>query len=656
MIIKVDDLDVNVIRNIEKLKKKKGTKKKINYADIITAFDIETTNIDSIRNSVMYVWQFQLGKDITIIGRKWEDFQKLYSIINDNLNDELVMVCYIHNLSFEFQFLKSVIPVDSVRAMDNRKVLSFMSGKLEFRCSYLHSNMSLDKYLEKMGVQHKKVHGFDYSKKRYYWTKLSDDEMEYIVNDVLGLVEGLEIEMKKDSDDLYSIPKTSTGYIRRKSKKALEGYGKYIKPMIPNLKTIEKLQLAFRGGNTHTNRFFAEKIVDSKIIGYPMRSKDVSSAYIYHLLQKRYPKEFVETPIRYFEDALRIGRACLFTIDMFNVRLADKWWGIPYIAKDKCIVIDGEEMDNGRVLSCNHCRMVITEQDFSIIKSEYLFDYEISDLMTAKKGLLPYDLRKMILEMYKEKTLLKGGDDYLYGKYKNMLNSTYGMTVQNPLKPNYEFRDGILIERDDSLDDLMKEYEKLAWLPYQWGVYTTAYQRVFLEKGLNCISSEQFLYADTDSIYYIDMDNDTFDLLNDKVRDDNLGAIDKKGKIHYLGIWEDDKKDIKRFISLGAKKYAFEDPNGVHLTVSGVNKKLGAKELGCLENFKEGFIFKDSGGTESIYNDFPLVDRIKIDGHDIDIISNIAIYESVYTLGVGGDYRRLLNGLMNVDISYIFRK
>lgn len=230
------------------------------------------------------------------------------------------------------------------------------------------------------------------------------------------------------------------------------------------------------------------------------------------------------------------------------------------------------------------------------------------------------------------------------------------MTVQNPLKPNYEFKDGLLVEVDDDVSKLMKDYEKNGWLPYQWGVYTCAFQRVLLEKGLNCISPQQFLYADTDSIYYVDMHNDTFDKLNDKIRDSNFGAVDRKGNTHYLGVWEDDKTNIKKFISMGSKKYAFEDANGIHLTVSGVNKKKGAIELGSLENFREGFIFKESGGTESIYNDIPLVDKIKIQGHEIDIISNIAIYDSAYTLGVGGDYRRLLNGLMNVDISYIFRK
>ena len=63
----------------------------------------------------------------------------------------------------------------------------------EFRCSYLHSNMSLEVFLEKMGVEDLKQSGeeFDYSKIRYPWTPLSDQEMKYIVNDVKGLVEAL---------------------------------------------------------------------------------------------------------------------------------------------------------------------------------------------------------------------------------------------------------------------------------------------------------------------------------------------------------------------------------------------------------------------------------------------------------------------------------
>ena len=47
------------------------------YLDIITAFDIETTNLDDIEQSFMYIWQFQVGLEYTVIGRTWEEYFSL---------------------------------------------------------------------------------------------------------------------------------------------------------------------------------------------------------------------------------------------------------------------------------------------------------------------------------------------------------------------------------------------------------------------------------------------------------------------------------------------------------------------------------------------------------------------------------------------------
>ena len=98
---------------------------------------------------------------------------------------------------------------------------------------------------------------------------------------------------------------------------------------------------------------------------------------------------------------------------------------------------------------------------------------------------------------------------------------------------------------------------------------------------------------------------------------------------------------------MGAKKYAYEYEDGsIGLTVAGVNKKKGAKELaahGGLEAFKEGFVFKDAGGTESIYNDNPVVGYIEREGRKIWITSNVYIRDSEYTLGVTGEYWKILN-------------
>ena len=49
----------------ESKKRDNDLKTNVHYLEIPCAFDIETTNIDKIRQAVMYIWQFQID-DITI--------------------------------------------------------------------------------------------------------------------------------------------------------------------------------------------------------------------------------------------------------------------------------------------------------------------------------------------------------------------------------------------------------------------------------------------------------------------------------------------------------------------------------------------------------------------------------------------------------------
>ena len=100
-----------------------------------------------------------------------------------------------------------------------------------------------------------------------------------------------------------------------------------------------------------------------------------------------------------------------------------------------------------------------------------------------------------------------------------------------------------------------------------------------------------------------------------------------------------------QFVTMGAKKYAYMEAGKIGITVAGVNKKLGAIELteaGGLKKFKEGFIFRKAGGAESKYNDKPVIKQIMREGRPVAITSNVYICNSEYTLGVTGDYRRIL--------------
>ena len=58
---------------------------------------------------------------------------------------------------------------------------------------------------------------------------------------------------------------------------------------------------------------------------------------------------------------------------------------------------------------------------------------------------------------------------------------------------------------------------------------------------------------------------------------------------------------------------------------------------------KEGFVFYEAGGTESIYNDNPEIKELKIGSNTIPITSNVLIKQSTYTLGTTGEYKKILN-------------
>lgn len=166
------------------------------------------------------------------------------------------------------------------------------------------------------------------------------------------------------------------------------------------------------------------------------------------------------------------------------------------------------------------------------------------------------------------------------------------------------------------------------------------------------IPFDNMLYIDTDSIKFIGNYDHIFEKINNSLRHDEYSALDTKGVRHYLGVFEKEQ-NMKRFSTMGAKKYCYEDMQGkLHITISGVNKRLGAQELGSIENFKEGFIFRKAGGLTSVYNDNPDITSVKIKGHTVPIISNVALFPSTYELGLTPEYSRLINFLANVDIRY----
>lgn len=264
----IDAENVDGFETVEILKRRKGNpgkRKPPVYKNILCAFDIETSNIRYQNNleAVMYIWQLAIGSDdnSVIIGRTWREFIRIVNLMQAQCGENEYFIVFVHNLSFEFQFLKTVLSFDpeSVFCLDDRKILRAVSGHLEFRCSYMQTNQSLSGFTRDYHALHQKLSGddFDYSIKRFPWSKLTDEELSYCVNDVLGLIEAMKNRMESGGDDINTLPLTSTGYVRRRVKKAMRTY---YRPKIISLQPDEELyralRAAFRGGDTHANRFY----------------------------------------------------------------------------------------------------------------------------------------------------------------------------------------------------------------------------------------------------------------------------------------------------------------------------------------------------------------------------------------------------------------
>ena len=653
----IDTFNYNMIYQAPVQKRKAGNPRTKRtgrkYIDLMCAFDIEATNDYTINQAFMYIWQMQI-EDVTIIGRTWEEFILFLQKIADKLDEDIYLMIYVHNLSYEFSFLKGIYDFEEkeVFAIDMRKVLKCeMFEHFEFRCSYLLTNMNLATFTKKMGVTEKlSGEDFDYNIIRYPWTELTEKELEYCIVDVKGLVEALKVFFSIEKDSFYTIPVTSTGFVRRDVKKAMRHFNRNdLRKLQPDYEIFTFLREAFRGGNTHANRYYAGEIISS------VRSYDRVSSYPDVQINELFPMtEFIEIEDPDINLVMRKiykqKRACLLRVGFENIRLKDKLFGCPYIPKHKCNYLSNKHCnDNGRILQADALDITLTDIDFKIILEQYDFNsIRIDKFYHARYGRLPKPLRDEVKRYFRLKTDLKNseGDELFYFMAKQKLNSIYGLTVQNNIRDDIVFRDGEFKIESVDYEEELEKYSKRAFLSYAWGVWTTAHARYQLEVAIRKVG-DRFIYCDTDSVKYVDDKSIEFDTYNEerKERSEKNGgtADDRKGNTHYLGIYESEGL-YKSFITLGAKMYAYIDSDDkLHITIAGVGKKKGAKELKKIENFREGFIFKDAGGTESVYNDHPDIGAIRIGENELEITSNVLIRPSTYTLGITNDYERILS-------------
>lgn len=667
---------------------KKRNKKNRTYSDTIYTFDIETTSLfkfdygwdvfDYSKNNefysnrdkiaIPYIWQFGIEDNI-YYGREFVDFEKVLLKISDA---KITKTIWVHNLSFEFGFFPNILnkyTIEDMCARDIRKPISFYIKELNiiFRCSYMLTNLSLAKASQEY-TDVEKLDTLDYDAKvRTPKTKLSDAEYKYCAYDIKCLYKVIEY-YRKQYGHIAKIPLTATGEVRNALKEHVDYW--YIREqwhLVPPPQLYLKLMACFQGGYTHANVLNVNRVFDN------VHSYDLSSSYPTVMCLEKFPSEqfhYID-----YDTYLKKSKHSDTYAFMFHVKLHkinSKYYN-NYIAYSRCDYVDSKSLiyDNGRINKCDLIDMWCTDVDLDIIKLNYKIEkIEYIDIYYAQKDYLDIRVIKFILELYGNKTKLKGIDSEvdIYKKSKAYINSLYGMSVTNPLKNSTEYQNGEWHKKaftmdfvKEVLEDSKKSYSTLFY--YAVGVWVTAYARRNLYTTI--ISSHDFdrhvIYCDTDSIKYYGNYDYIFDEYNKNILNkyenvckklsqlniEDFKPKDKNGIEHPLGIF-DYEGCYKQFKTLGAKKYCYVDSDDeLHITVSGVSKK-GASALKSIDDFNKGFTwnYHESGKLTHFYNDEqPKVKIIDADGNSyINTYKyGIILQPTTYTLGLTDEYIALFD-------------
>lgn len=659
-------------------------KKKVHYVEHLAAFDIETSSYMDEGEKRAVVYSYALAIDDTIYHARSADefFPLLEKIaVEMELSLDRRLVVYVHNLAYEWQFIKHYMTWESAFAIssDRRIVRAVSTLGIELRCSYVLTNKPLAAVGKDVGVQ-KMVGDIDHTLIRNSITPLSDEEMGYIDNDVRILIEferqALAQEGGSIEQALRSIPITKTGYVRRRMRKAAladPAYEQLISELTLTEETYTLARHSFQGGYTHAN---------STVMGQEMGDTvavDLASSYPSSMLQFTYPMSSFHSVAHEFtaeELDKCIGHIHFFVT--FVVYDAVSRYSFPYISLSKAISIADPFVDNGRVYSAANMTLTMTDVDWQIFRRCYdVESIEIVDVMMAPAEYLPAAITDPIVAMYGDKTALKGvtGQEVNYRSAKEDINGVYGSVAMDPVRTDFEFNaeDSEFVATIPTTEDALSKHNnsRSRYLFYPWAAWVTAYSRYVLLMTMYDLidAGVTVMYCDTDSIYHKPSPKaqGIIDRVNSEVRErlstamhyrwfyasdeeveDALAPKDIKGVRHHIGLFEVDGH-YDNFKTLGAKRYAVMKGDQFKITVAGLSKGAASyiKEIGGMEAFVDGLTVpaEKSGRLTHTYSEetaHNLITDYLGNTCEMKQVGFIHLEPSPYVLTVSDDYTRFV--------------
>ena len=620
-----------------------------------------------VKQSCMYVWQFSIN-DQVYYGRTWGEFVSFLDRLEEN--DDNKKIVFVHNLGFEFQFIWSVVRIKTVMSRKSRKLMSckLEDYNIEFRCSLQLSNLKLKSLPKEYKLPVEKKEGdLDYSKLRTSETPLTEKELGYCEYDCLVTYWYIRRELET-YERVDKLPITSTGKVRKQLQRLVLSNYSYVRKVSKQINTDPRvynmLVDAFAGGYTHANYIYADDVLEN------VDSYDETSAYPYVLVTCKFPASaFRRCYIKSVEDMMP-NLAYLLKVTIHRPKC--KYYN-NFISASKCSEVKGKpNYDNGRIISAKAITITLTDVDLRFFLDAYDYEsYEIEESYYATYDYLPIEYVNFILDKYVLKTKLKNveGEEVAYNREKQAFNALYGMTVTNTIRADVEFLHyDEWVEKPLTNTEIMTKLvkdKKRGFLNFAWGVWCTAYARDNLLRRV--IDLDGFTaYCDTDSCKVCQgYDKGVFERYNQTVEEKirNVCKVrgidyerycpkDIKGNPHLLGVFECEtgkgrSVTYDKFITQGAKKYAYEVDGEIHVTVSGVPKEGGAKCLESINDFRDDLVF-DFEHTNKLtlaYNDEQMPVEITDYLGNVYTVrdkSGICLLPTSYTLGKALDYTELI--------------
>lgn len=649
------------------------------YATKYICLDTETSHTSNTCSWV-YQWAAKFG-ELYVYGRKPSEIIDFMRRVAEHyeLNAEKKIIIYIHNASYDLQYLKLFLrqydPTADFLAIDSHSIIQCDVIGFRILCSYKLTNLSLDALSKNYSTTYVKAVGeIDYNLVRFQDSELGDNDWFYMFSDVASQYDGIAGYLKMQGYTYaFRAPITSTGFVRancRKAAKADEDWRARFLEMRLGLEEYKLCRQCFMGGVCIASFLYSNQTIRSD----KLRHKDFTSSYPARqeldYMPDGAPSWYGEVETLEELEELCSEYCCIFVLTLDNVHVK-KGVTAPCIPSSKCIHKENELKLNGKIVSADTLTIVVCELDWKWIKRQYTFDsLAVDKMLIFNRGEMPKWLKEEVFTYFENKCKLKNATDengvLLYGKSKNMLNGIYGMTATAIIREVFKMDDDWILKEskkteDDEEDALNRYYRSYNnFMPYQYAIYTTAHARNALytmieatgdNDGVDDYDNEifdltdtykNFLYCDTDSVFYIETPAN-------KIRMDAYAnycrqrAIDGGAYVDNKFLGEPtDEAPIRAFRAIHSKCYAMEEYNKksgeyeLNVVIAGIPKKAtkwidgkpviktNAEELGTIDNLHDGFVFSHCGGTRCVYFEQP-IHNIEVQGHTIEIASSAVI-------------------------------